>query len=167
VSNQHLEPGPVEYTQELDETTEDVRALIARLISTARTDEPIRPIMVPAGTNTDATGASKFLLYEVPAGMGLYVDQINIEIGGAAVTPAAPITSGYVGVYRGEPGFGGLIDFLPPVVGQNVAPGKMTDTGNTPPILRGERLIVVSAGLPVAGQLVQIHALLMGRLVKL
>src|SRR5690242_9671551 len=117
MSTQHFEPGPVEFAQQLDEKVTHTRDLVTELIKRAKTDQLIRPVMVSAGAQLDATGFGKFLLYEVPAGMGLYVDQINLEAINAATglsyTPAAPFTAGWVGIFRGEPGFGALVAFNP------------------------------------------------------
>lgn len=151
MSNQHMEPGPPLYVQQLDEQIANTNALIRRLLEQADTEKKSLPFEVPSGGQTDASGNVKFTAFESPQGYITSIHRINLEAinpaTGTSFTPAAPFTAGWVGIFRGDPGFGALLDFAPPNPGANVFPQISTDSDKQAAICRGEKIIVqVNAG---------------------
>jgi hypothetical protein len=167
VSDQHFEPGPVLYTQQTGEDTAALNELLARLLRASNVEKKEREFVSVAGGQTDATGFLRVKV-EYPQGFAFHVHRINLEAinpaTGLSYTPAAPFTAGWVGIYRGEPGFGGLIDFAPPSPGANVFPQISTDGNKQAAVLRGELLYVVVNSGPISSA---VHIAIGGRLTEL
>jgi hypothetical protein len=168
MTTQHFEPGPVEFTQALDEKVTATRDLVARLLASAEENPRERLVVAIGGGQTDATGFLKAVVYECPAGFVFYIHRINLEAmntaAGVSYTPAAPYATGWVGFYRGEPGFGGLTNFVPTVVGGAVFPQVLVDGSKQAAAIRGERVVMQVTGGPAS---VAVHCVLTGRLVQL
>jgi len=167
MSDQHFEPGPPQFVQTLDEETTNLHKLLARFLESANVERKEREFVSVAGGQTDAGGNLRVKV-EYPQGFAFHVHRINLEainpVNGLSYTPAAPFTTGWVGVYRGEPGFGSLIDFAPPSPGANVFPQISTDGNKQAAVLRGEVLYVVVNAGPV---LSAVHIAIGGRLIQL
>lgn len=165
MSDQHFEPGPVQFTQELDDRIKDIHKIVENLLR-SKVGE-VREYEIPFGGNTDATGASKVYV-EYPQGFAFHVHRINLEAINPATQapylPSAPYTAGNVSFYRGEPGTINRFDFAPPSAGANVFPQISTDGNKQAAVIRGERIcIVVTGGPPVT----QWGGIIVGRLEKL
>jgi hypothetical protein len=168
LSTQHFEPGAPEYVQPLMEKLDGTAELIRRFLAIAADEKKELNFVTPSGGQTDGTGFAKWVAMEPPQGFGYSIHRINLEAinpaTGLSYTPAAPFTAGWVGIFRGDPGFGGLIDFAPPNSGANVFPQISTDSDWQASLIRGERLwIQVTAG-PVS---TAVHATIRGRLFRL
>lgn len=156
MSTEHFTPGPVEMTQPLLEHVEHQRQLIARLLAEASAERKEFDIMVPFGGNTDVSGNAKIMAYESPQGFGFSVHRLSINAinptTGLPYTPAAPYTSGYIVIHRGEVGLNSLVDFAPTSPGGNVFPQVSTDGEDQGALYRGERVWVVINSGPVLSQ---------------
>lgn len=109
---------------------------------------------IPATVTTDGSGnlgggvnpTNPPALWRVPQGFSARLFRGTVDT--TAATPAAPITAGWMRLYRDQVLPSSLIMFLP--VGGVVAPLVWTDgRHNAAYLTDGQQLVVVGAGLPV------------------
>lgn len=168
MTDQHFQSGPTPFVQELDENTDELSALVARLIQADRVAKKWKIFEVPSGAQTDGSGNAKWVAWESPQGFESHLHRININAvnptTGLPYTPTAPFTGGYFALYRGEVGLMSLIDFAPPSPGSNVFPQISTDGSEQAAIIRGERVIAVVQAGPINSQ---VGIVLRGRMIQL